>query len=67
LPIPILPKAYNITTAQYLFNQDFSHYALDQIFNQNGLDYPQKPKALFVSDKFDLIAIAVSNDDNFQI
>jgi hypothetical protein len=59
MPIPILP------IAQSLSNQYFSQSALDQIFNQNDMDYPQEPEALFVLDNVDLIAVSANN--KFQI
>jgi hypothetical protein len=64
MSIPILPKAHYLTITQYLSNQHLSQSALDQIFNQNNLDYPQKPEALMASENFDLIA--VSANDEFQ-
>jgi hypothetical protein len=65
MPIPILPKAHDLTIAQSLSNQFFSQSALDQIFNQNDLDYPQEPEALFVSDKSDLIAVCANENFKF--
>jgi hypothetical protein len=56
MPIPIFPKAHDLTIAQSLSNQ---------IFNKNDLDYPQEPEALFVSDNFG--SIAVSANDKFHI
>jgi hypothetical protein len=41
IPIPIFPKAHDLTIAQSLANQQFSQSALDQILYQNALDYPQ--------------------------
>ena len=60
MPIPILPKAHVLTIAQSLSNQDFSQSALEQIFNQNDLAYPQEPEALFVADDSDLIAVSTN-------
>jgi protein-disulfide isomerase-like protein with CxxC motif len=57
--------AHDKTIEKSLSNQKFSQSALDQIFNQNDLDYPQEPEVLFVLDNSDLIA--VSADDKFQI
>ena len=65
MPIPMLPKTHDITIGQSLSNQNFSQAQLEQLFDQNDLDYPQEPEALFVTDDNDLIA--VSADDKFQI
>jgi hypothetical protein len=43
----------------------YNETVLDQIFDQNDLDYVQTPEALFITDTTDLIAIG--SDDSFQI
>ncbi len=44
MPIPILPKAHDLTIAQSLSDQKFSQSALDQLFDQNDLDYKREPE-----------------------
>ena len=56
-PIPILPKAHDFTIGQSLALLKINETVLDQIFDQNDLDYVQTPEALFITDTTDLIAI----------
>ena len=64
-PIPILPHAHDLTIAQSLALPELSISTLDQIFDQNDLDYQQLPEALFIQEPSELIAIG--SDDSFQI
>ena len=65
IPLPILPKAHDMTIAQSLSISKFTEKSLDQLFDQNDLDYKQAPEALFISSDSDLIAIG--KDNNYQI
>ena len=65
IPIPILPKSHDFTIGQSLALPRINETVLDQIFDQNDLDYVQTPEALFITDTTDLIAIG--SDDSFQI
>ena len=67
IPLPFTPKSHDLTIRQSLTLQTlhFSQHDLDSIFDQNNLDFPQYPEALFIEDKADLIAIGA--DKSFQI
>ena len=67
IPLPFTPKSHDLTIRQSLTLQtlQFSQHDLDSIFDQNNLDFPQYPEALFIEDKADLIAIGA--DKSFQI
>jgi hypothetical protein len=60
-PISILPKAHDLIIAQSLSSQYFSKSSLDQLFNQNDLDYLQEAEALFISDNLNLIAVSAND------
>ena len=64
-PIPILPHSRDLTIARSLALPQLSRSTLDQIFDQNDLDYQQLLEALFIQEPSDLIAIG--SDDSFQI
>ena len=65
IPLPILPKSHDMTIAQSLSTSKFTESSLDQLFDQNDLDYKQAPEALFITSDSDLIAIG--KDNNYQI
>ena len=67
IPLPFTPKSHDLTIRQSLTLQtlQFSQLDLDSIFDQNNLDFPQYPEAIFIEDKTDLIAIGA--DKSFQI
>jgi hypothetical protein len=65
MPIPILPKDHNLRIAQSLSNKFFAQSTLDQIFNQNDVNHPEEPEAMFVSVNFNFIK--VSANVKFQI
>ena len=68
ITLPFTPKAHDMTIRQSLDRQymyNLPQQQLDAIFDQNNLDHTQYPKALFITDKTDLIAIGA--DNSFQI
>ena len=67
IPLPFTPKSHDLTIRQSLtlHTLQFSQNDLDSIFDQNDLDFPQYPEALFIEDKADLIAIGA--DKSFQL
>ena len=68
ITLPFTPKAHDMTIRQSLDRQymyNLPQQQLDAIFDQNNLDHPQYPEALFITDKTDIIAIGA--DNSFQI
>ena len=57
IPLPILPKAYDMTIAQSLSLSKLKESNFDQLFDQNDLDYKQAPEALFTYSDSAVIAI----------
>ena len=67
IPIPFTPKSHDLTISQSLKFQELhlSKTNYEDIFDQEDLDHPQIPEALFITDTTDMIAI--DDDRNFQV
>lgn len=65
IPLPITPPTHDLTIRQAIQIDNFQNFTekqLDNIFDQNDLDYTPVPEALFISDTTDLIAIGADDD-----
>ena len=68
IPLPFTPRAHDLTIRQSFDLQTINNLpqaAFDALFDQDDLDHPQFPEALFITDKSDLIAIGA--DKSFKM